>query len=148
MVETLSRNTRRGDVIWKKVFSLLLSFNHESIFVICTFQFVITPNFFILNCKFWRYLIQDMASAADSCMTPPSCPVSLTWPSDLEVDILLASTTIVSPPTLVQASPTATPATPRRPASSDSNLGCPRTSSISFKSIIYRLNLDPVVFFF
>ncbi len=82
-----------------------------------------------------------MASAADSCMTPPSCPVSLTWPSDLEVDILLASTTIVSPPTLVQASPTATPATPRRPASSDSNLGCPRTSSISFKSIIYRLNL-------
>ena len=88
-----------------------------------------------------------MASAADSCMTPPSCPVSLTWPSDLEVDILLASTTIVSPPTLVQASPTATPTTPRRPASSDSNLGCPRTSSISFKSIIYRLNLDPVVFF-
>lgn len=54
---------------------------------------------------------QLMARWADSFMTSPSCPVSVSWPSP---SILLASTNMISPPRGVQASPMATPGWLRR----------------------------------
>lgn len=65
-------------------------------------------------------LTQERAILADSCMTEPSWPVRVSPESPLERE---ASTTITSPPTGVQASPTATPGTLTRPANPLSNIG-------------------------
>ena len=51
-------------------------------------------------------LTQFMAKLADSFITSPSCPVSMTLHSP---SILVASTNIISPPITVHARPTATP---------------------------------------
>lgn len=52
-----------------------------------------------------------MARCADSFMTSPNWPVSVSWPSP---SIRLASTNMISPPSGVQARPIATPGRVRR----------------------------------
>ena len=66
----------------------------------------------------------ESAIVADSLMTSPSCPVSV---SPLPA-ISVASTTSTSPPVPVTASPVATPATDSRLAMSTSGRGLPSSS--------------------
>ena len=73
----------------------------------------------VLAC--WRMWLS--AARADSCMTLPSWPVSVSWPVP---GISEASMNSTSPPASVQATPVATPGRDVRNAVSERNLGGPR----------------------
>src|SRR5207245_348954 len=71
--------------------------------------------------------VQVKAAVMDSCMTSPRCPVIVNC---LPPRILVASMKMMSPPTGVQTSPTATPGLLTRSSTSFSvrNFGTPRNS--------------------